>query len=288
MAKNPFKGFTPLSSNGNIYLYTPSEPVKSGSTTTRHTRDSPTPDLIILSTWMGALPKHILKYTAAYQSSYPTSTLVVITNDILDIVFRPNWLQRRRAQAAIDFIHDFTSNHKGAKVLLHSFSNGGGQQVVQLARGYRTKYKEGLPITALALDSCPGAGRDFAEGMKAIVLAVPPALRFLAKPVVFLLMCYFYLITHLFRMKNVIDHTREGLLDEDVVEKSVPRVYIYSKEDKLVGYQQVEEHAAEAKKEGYRTERVEFTGSGHVQHMMQDPETYWGAITNVLKEAEDK
>lgn len=292
MTSKKFPGFTRLSSNGNSYLYKPAEPTKPDpSLTTSYTKASPKPDLVILSAWMGAAPKHILKYTAAYQAAYPSSTILVITNEIFDIVNRPHWLQRRRIQPAAEFVHDFAKAHQGSRVLLHGFSNGGGLQVVQLGTAYRRAYGEGLPASAFAIDSAPGAARDFKEGLKgvsAIAASFPPSLKFISTPVTFLVVVMFWVMSNIFRTKNVIEQIREGLLDENVLSKDMPRVYLYSEEDKLIYYPDVERHAASAEAAGYWVEKVKFERTGHVQHMMKEPKKYWAAVSDVLNEAESR
>src|ERR1700761_3598896 len=98
---NPFPGFRPFSSGGNTYLYTPT-PIPGSQT-----QLAASPDLIILSTWMGALPKHILKYVSAYQASYPSASILLLTSSLNDFFITPIFVQRHRVASAVEFIQSF-------------------------------------------------------------------------------------------------------------------------------------------------------------------------------------
>jgi hypothetical protein len=62
-------------------------------------------------------------------------------------------------------------------------------------------------------------------------------------------------------------------------------LYLYSKEDDLVGYKDVEKHAAEARQRGWQAETEMFNGSPHVMHMRQFPDQYWNAISTTWNQA---
>jgi pimeloyl-ACP methyl ester carboxylesterase len=56
--------------------------------------------------------------------------------------------------------------------------------------------------------------------------------------------------------------------------KGARRCYIYSEEDDVIGWEDVEEHAREAQRNGWDVEFVKFRGSTHVGHFQKDPEKY--------------
>lgn len=275
---NPFPGFTPLGSGGSAYVYSPPSASATKSLPT-------TPDLIILSAWMGAAAKHILKYTTSYQRTYPSASILLLTSAVNDFLFYPSYLQRQRLAPAASFIRTFKKSNPTSTILLHAFSNGGSQQTMQLAYAYRSATAGvKLPIDAVALDSCPGRG-SFKEGTKAFMLGIPPSLQTVAYPLVLLTMVMSWTWTHILGRKNAIDHIRAGLNDDQLFDKRAPRLYFYSRTDRLVRYTDVEQHAEEARKKGWSAERVQVDGSAHVTHMMKDPEAYWGAIKNLLIKA---
>jgi hypothetical protein len=70
----------------------------------------------------------------------------------------------------------------------------------------------------------------------------------------------------------------KGTLEEALTDKSVKRLYIYSKEDEIIYWKDVEEHAGAAAATGYIAEQKLFKGSGHVSHMKTWPEEYWETV----------
>lgn len=56
------------------------------------------------------------------------------------------------------------------------------------------------------------------------------------------------------------------------------RLYMYSKEDDLIGWEDIETHVAESRELGRKADTEMFSGSGHVGHMRKFPMQYWGAI----------
>lgn len=56
------------------------------------------------------------------------------------------------------------------------------------------------------------------------------------------------------------------------------RLYLYSKEDDIIHWQDIEAHAALARRLGYDVDMELFDGTSHVGHMREWPEQYWGKI----------
>ena len=74
--------------------------------------------------------------------------------------------------------------------------------------------------------------------------------------------------------------------DESAFDNSVPRVYLYSRVDEMVGCEEVEEHAAIAKRKGWDVTMVRFEKSAHCGHVREDEQKYWGAILEAWKSSE--
>jgi hypothetical protein len=65
-----------------------------------------------------------------------------------------------------------------------------------------------------------------------------------------------------------------------------PRLYVYSKTDKLVPLEKVWQHGEDARRAGVGPVlRVVFDQSGHVAHARADPARYWEAVASVWEEA---
>lgn len=71
---------------------------------------------------------------------------------------------------------------------------------------------------------------------------------------------------------------RLGLSDKRLFAKEAPRLYAYSKADRMVWWEDVEEHANAAEDAGWEVDRVRFEESPHAGHILEDGERYWGAV----------
>lgn len=147
--------------------------------------------------------------------------------------------------------------------------------------------------TALVLDSTPGA-----NGLESALAGMTPSnplLYLLAAPPVALLYGLFHLINALGGNYPVFDELRYTLnnkpdllppftssvpgTDSDAaLEKTTPRLYIYSKTDKATLARHVDRHVEEAVGMGFDTEVVKLQKSPHVTHARTDPERYWAAV----------
>lgn len=78
---------------------------------------------------------------------------------------------------------------------------------------------------------------------------------------------------------------RRRLNDPQLFSVRAPRAYVYSREDEMVGWRDVEGHVAEARERGYRARAELFEGSKHVAHMPMDSERYWRIVQEVWKES---
>jgi hypothetical protein len=74
---------------------------------------------------------------------------------------------------------------------------------------------------------------------------------------------------------------RERLNDATLFPLDAPRVYIYSKSDDMVDWEDVESHAADARKQGWKTDLALFDGSKHVGHLVADSNRFWKAVQSV-------
>lgn len=66
-------GFVRLDDTSSFY-----QPAKGIDATATLQDKQSDPDLIVFCSWMSAAPKHITKYTAAYQSLFPNTAILLI------------------------------------------------------------------------------------------------------------------------------------------------------------------------------------------------------------------
>lgn len=68
-------------------------------------------------------------------------------------------------------------------------------------------------------------------------------------------------------------------VDDQVLEtKDAKRLFLYSKKDDLIPYQDVEDLSGQTEEKGYGIKRVVFGGIGHVRHRQKFPEKYWNSV----------
>jgi hypothetical protein len=60
--------------------------------------------------------------------------------------------------------------------------------------------------------------------------------------------------------------------------RETARVYLYGDADKSVGFEDVESHALDAKKNGAIVRTEMFKGGAHVAHVRIDADRYWKAV----------
>jgi hypothetical protein len=276
-SKSPFVAFNQLAIS--TWYLDPTDSKTNGTT-----KSTPQPGLIILSTWMGASPRHILKYTNTYRRLYPASPLLVLTNNMRDIIVKTSKEHKRNLSAAISVIRGAQQSDSGGNILLHIFSNGGAHHAAQLAKFYRLQYGTPLPVTGIALDSAPGRA-TYGRSIAAMSVGLP---RFFLFRFVGLLMLHVICIGmwikhHILKRENVITRVRRELNDSSLFPVSAKKVYLYSPSDAMVGWEDVERNAKEAEEVGYSVYMAKFDESKHVGHVMEDPERYWGAVGTLLE-----
>ncbi|KAK3306027.1 uncharacterized protein B0T15DRAFT_534103 [Chaetomium strumarium] len=90
---------SPSFSQSSFYL--PPGPAAESS---RRSRDTPPPDLIVLTSWTGAASKHVAKYTASYNALYPGVPILVITTVVSDLVIHSTRHKLKALAPAIDYL----------------------------------------------------------------------------------------------------------------------------------------------------------------------------------------
>ncbi|EMD00641.1 hypothetical protein BAUCODRAFT_62038, partial [Baudoinia panamericana UAMH 10762] len=236
---------------------------------------------IILCSWMGALPKHIKKYTTAHRSRSPNAEILLVESTVSDIIFPPaEKALPARYQAGVDVLRSAVEGKQS--ILLHVFSNGGCASAIRLASVWRLETNKPLPINAMVLDSCPGSG-SLQLGAKAITLAFPKDVQWLAALFTWIILIPLFTVMGWLGVPNPINAVRQGMNDTGLFPLSTPRTYIYSKGDELVPPETVESHSVSATEAGFRVKSVLFERSAHVNHVAEDQEKYWRAVDEVQK-----
>ncbi|CEO59189.1 hypothetical protein PMG11_03872 [Penicillium brasilianum] len=268
----------------NVHLYeSPAQPLP----------DPASPSLVILCTWVGgATPRRINKYLAQYRAFFPTSSLLLITTNVSDAAFRPlRWIRAnlKPARDAINRImgreigqNTVEPNSRQRGILLHLFSHGGGNIASQLALSMKSEPDRGAlffsNLRTLILDCCPGD--DAFERMYAASrVSVPqtPIAQFFGKTVMYPALAVANGFQHVGLARAVRD--LRNLLNAPSTFGSTPRrLYIYSKEDIVIGWKDVQSHLEDAHNQGYPVGQVCFEQGPHCGLVMEDPNRYWAAV----------
>ncbi|KAH7379581.1 hypothetical protein BKA66DRAFT_139601 [Pyrenochaeta sp. MPI-SDFR-AT-0127] len=242
------------------------------------------PALILLCTWTGALNRYIAKYTAEYKSLFPSTRIMIITTTTNDLCFRSSAQKQERLKPAVERISNYkylNDEAMGGGILMHVFSEGGSNKACELAEAYYNMTATRLPVSALCFDSTPGHPR-YLRLCNALNKSLPqiPVLRHAGILFGGAVLGAFWITYGLFkgRENNVITRTRRRLNNPTTFDLNAPRCYLYSKEDALIAWQDVYEHAGESMDRGIPTKEVLFEGSGHCEHAKQDPERYWNTV----------
>ena len=248
------------------------------------------PKLIVVASWMDAQDAHIAKYIAFYQSIYPTST-ILLTKFRINLAWSAA-ARRRAVQPAAAFLRAqvdsgaLTAAPREPEILVHVFSNGGAASMEHLYQIYRRKTGHALPPHAAVYDSNPGR-TSATRTYNAFMAGVRGAVRFLVGPLVAIFSVVTFLMYGPLKFLFGEGPLREAqrVHNDRALVRQTNRSYIYSKEDSMVDWRHVEEHAAEANAKGIpsRTERYENTA--HVAHMRTDPGRYWKIVTDTWEEA---
>ncbi|KAL9618112.1 MAG: hypothetical protein Q9160_007119 [Pyrenula sp. 1 TL-2023] len=238
------------------------------------------PDYVLLFTWVDAHAQHILKYVQGYSRLYPDARLIVLTTSLKDMLF-PSSVAEQASHKAIFQVLQSTPE---ASVLIHTFSNGGAYRVTQFFLAYWKRFQLRFNAKAMILDSNPGKG-TIRRTTAAVMYSLPKywLVRLLGKYIVLAALILLRIVDKVFRRENVVTVIRRRLNDPRIVDVQIPRCYLYSKADDMVWWQDVEEHAFEAKQKGWHVESVRFETSGHVNHPREDATKYWDAISTMWK-----
>jgi hypothetical protein len=256
----------------NIYVWTsPSYLSKSADQT----------PLVLIFAWNAAAAKHIAKYTLSYQKLFPTSRILLVRCFTRDM-FRRTSEYGALLQPALNLVHEHVKS--GGEVLVHSFSNGGGNQVNEFAKTWKGQFGTPMPMRIQVLDSSPTKG-PWMKSHAAIAASLPRTWfwRWFGGALVHLLLVCTFVVWRALGKENKMVILCRQLNDENVFDSTVPRVYLYSRADSMVGFEEADEHADIAKSKGWDVTKVQFEKSSHCGHVREDEAKYWAAIMEAWK-----
>lgn len=262
-----------------VYFHRPSEGSRSNTSTQ--------PRLIIIAAWTDARDAHIVKYIAKYQILYPTSQILLLRST-MSCIFRPSQIgpAMKIGASAIRTAFQTPVSSSSPALLIHMFSNGGSSSVANLYDQYAAtagpNEDKHLPPHVTVFDSCPGL-YHIPRAVAFVSVGLPSIQQLVAAP-------FLYAFAALWTVSMVLGLLPNSLQgwykshNSDLANKTeLKRVYIYSRNDALTEYKDVETHASEARTKGVSAVLERFDGSAHVAHLRKDEKRYWEIVKSVME-----
>ncbi|KAF7325567.1 Transmembrane protein 53 [Mycena kentingensis (nom. inval.)] len=243
------------------------------------------PALVLLFGYMDARMPHLQKYVGGLSAQFPGAEIVVIRS-FTDYF----WSSTAHVEKTLLPVVDILKGHaekSNPSILVHILSNGGGFHYMTLLRILQTLPSR-APVasipTALILDSTPGD-----VGLQtSLAFAAPsnPVLRLLSLPP----LCLFYgayLAAHVLLGKtNIFTQLRAALHEATIFPtvvgagagKGTPRMYLYSKKDRISDPVRLQAHVDEAKSAGLDVTAEVYDDAPHVGLARVHPERYWASV----------
>lgn len=293
--ESPLSSFTRISNLVYLYRPGPSDGRKPSAPpgTSVSTPAVGAPKLILLASWMDAREPHIAKYTARYQALYPGSPILLIRCFAKTLTINARH-HPKELEPAVPVIRSVVAEAGGGDaraggrqapdMLVHVFSNGGSATLRHLYGVYAASARPGeptaLPAHVTIFDSAPGRwqwGRTVTAFMMSVAGMIWPV-RLVAWAILNIFCAYEWAVHVLLRRPGFLERTWVAHNDRGLNASERRRAYIYSEEDKLVDYRNIEEHAAVAAAGGYVPTLEKFGGSQHVAHARADEERYWNIV----------
>ncbi|OAA63998.1 hypothetical protein ISF_04707 [Cordyceps fumosorosea ARSEF 2679] len=249
------------------------------------------PELILMSTWMGARENHIAKYVQGYRVIFPTSRILVAQCPFTHVVMPfLAWTQIRPAVPILKEVVDaesrewlkkddssvLTGKSTTPRVLIHAFSNGGISTTLFLYNALKRSLGGSfvLPQHVFIFDSCPGTFK-WRNTARAIMQILP---RWSSPAVHALLFCvwlFYRVVPVLQPRQNVNSRT---IRNPRFQEFEVRRTYLYGTADKMIPPTDVEYEAGLAAEAGFHVRLERFEDATHVAIPMSHPERYWRVV----------
>ncbi|KAK1143398.1 hypothetical protein N8T08_006726 [Aspergillus melleus] len=275
---DPLAIFTKLSPS--VYISEPDAVSKNGPNP---------PPIILLSFWMNAPARALVKYVVEYKRLAPSARIIFILSTSNDFLFHSTTrAQHERLAPAIKALQASLPTPE-SPVYLHAFSNGGVFTSTNLLSAYHKATGTDLRLTSIIFDSAPGLA-TVPAAMRAFSFILPKfwPLRICGKVLLWVFLVLNYWNRKITGNLDAVSIARQAANDPSVVRgtggKDTPRrCYIYSDADELVNWMDIEAHAAEAQSKGWVVRREKFDGSPHVSHMRADPQRYWEIVSEHLK-----
>ncbi|KAJ5184225.1 hypothetical protein N7492_001841 [Penicillium capsulatum] len=281
-----FPGFTAITDR--VYLRDGHE--KSKASPADH------PTTILIFGWGDGMPKNVSKYADGYHELFPSARIIVVLSRTLQASNQPLDARVEAMMPVVDLVYPTPTGDgkEEERVLVHAMSNTGGIFAAATVVAYQQRHgsDKKFPHKLLVCDSTPGS-LDFASqvGRWSRAMAVGTA-KFFPWPFIITQAFWYAFLWANWAWERLRASEPSGVWanrvmnDQSITTVDSSRLYLYSKEDEIIGWQDLEENVAQVKTGGYEVELEMFQGSPHVGHMRLHPEQYWSRVLGCWKVAQ--
>ena len=176
-------------------------------------------------------------------------------------------------------------------IFLHLFSNAGAQSASTLLQSQQLSpaklQPSSMPIRGLLLDSAPSNGTysSFYQALSFQIEQVPLWIQPFTIALAHGLVACLLLLSLVTGRPHALKKSYQDLNDPQLISRNVPRAYLFSRADRLVRSTDVQNHAAEAVRLGYKVKTERFEGTAHCRHARGDGEArYWDVVRGVMED----
>lgn len=284
MVAKTFPGFTPISDR----IFLRNEDSDSLETPEKSSTDQPT--AIIIYGWGDGTPKNVAKYADGYHKLFPTARILMVISSTFGASYDSLEQRTRAMMPIIDTVFP-TPADGSERIILQAMSNTGGIYAAATLNAYQQRHgtDKRLPHHLCVSDSTPGSvvfSTEVGRWSRAMALG---SAKYFPWPFIVTEKMWWAFLYAIHFLERAIGREHSGayslnaFLNHDMATPRALRLYMYSKADDLIWWEDVEAQAAIAKSKGYTTIMEMFEDSPHVGHMRMHPDQYWGAIERCWK-----
>ncbi|KAJ3416318.1 hypothetical protein HDV05_002258 [Chytridiales sp. JEL 0842] len=292
-------------------------PQAASSTTLAH-RPKPSPTrspVVLLCGWMGGALRHVSKYAQYYQDNGYDVIVALCTHEDT-FSFKT---ASRNLKPLIPLLEEYkvlTSSPGDSRVIVHVFSNGGcymlntlnmmlnngtipetpptpfqpkeeQEESKALLKGDDMGTYQTLRTSAVILDSCPGKFHRIHNNVRAFstFVSTPWIRTYLWKPVLYILFAILMTLQRFRRRPPAVAIAAKNAVST-LHPLPGPRLFLYSKADELVHWEDTKEWVDEARREkgGMLVREKVWEDAEHVGIARRYRDEYWNEVSKFLEE----
>jgi Eukaryotic protein of unknown function (DUF829) len=250
------------------------------------------PTTILFCSWMDASSKHIEYYIKKYVQLYPKARIILVRINLHQFLVQSETTRRAEVQEAVNAL--LAPPQENERLFVHALSNGGGRRVYNIAGAYGATTGKPLPAKAIIIDSAPGIPQ-FRRDLHVLSLPAKKMNWFIWVPfmsvAVVVASVVYVSVNWMPRWfwRDLVWGPHEGMYDHNMIEKNCLYGFLYSKEDVVIDWRNVEDHAAKTEERGYKVEKKLIEGAEHVQMFRGKggERDYWGFTEKIWRMARE-